>query len=383
MTETPKTIQEVEQIAARWGIVLTPEDYATAQAVMNERQRQLEAQYADEKRTGAAAWVDRFNRWYPKFLRALHGIGDVSIMLAQTVLVGPGVLLVLLMLLIVEQQRVYHGVALFEVHAALAAFSASALVILNLSLELLISWVEHRANWIEPPKHEFSLRIWARRVAYLFGQSTNWQARSKSPAIRFRVVLRIVTFSILTLALAGSMRSVIERTQGNWTEALRLIITESTLLELATWLGGLLFAFAAVLSAQALSQYAARKAIEIGAILASAIDDKPRAILESVGMTGAAALLARLKEHQRQRRLAATASPAEMPHHEEIIYVPSVPSVPETHEIELSPQIARAVKWLKQNPDSKLSVREMASLAEVSASTMHRACKAAKRWNGN
>lgn len=371
MNESVKTIADVEVLAAKYGITLTADDYEAAYTLMEQRQRQLEAQYTEAPKR--APWVERWNKWYPKFLRALHGIGDTSIMLAQTVLVGPGVLLLLIILLIVEQQRVYHGVALFEVYSVLAGFGASALVILNLSLELLIGWIEHRENWKEPPKHEFSLRIFARRVAYMIGRNTGWQPRPKSPAIRFRVVLRIVTITILTLALAGSMRSVIERTSGNWLEALRLIVTESSLLDLAIWLGGLLFAVTIVLSAQALSQYAARKAIEIGAILASGIDDKPRAILESVGMTGAAALLARLKDHQRQRRVAVSA--ADMSH-ESVIYVP------ETYVTRLTPAIARCVEWLKANPDNGLTVREMARQVGVSATTMHRARRYFEATNG-
>jgi len=372
MNEQPRTIQEVEQLAAKWGITLTPDDYADAQAVMDQRQAQLSAQLAagNEKRS----WVDVFNHWYPRFLRLLHGVGDTSIMLAQTILVGPGVLLVLMMLLIVEQQRVFHGVSLFEIHEALSNFSAIALVILNLSLELLSSWVEHRANWQEPPRHEFSLRLLLQRFAYIVGQQSDWKARAKSPAYRFRAVLKIVTFTILALALAGSMRSVIERQSGNWIQAVGEVLSKSTLLEMATWIGGLLFAVAAVLSAQALSQYAARKAIEIGAILASNTDDKTAAILESVGATGAAALFARLKDRQRQRRVAASLA-ADMPDFSigGRVSVPSVPALPVTQAKLPTKKMQQALDWIAQNPDSKLSMAEQAEQAGVSVRTMYRA----------
>jgi hypothetical protein len=79
-------------------------------------------------------------------------------------------------------------------------------------------------------------------------------------------------------------------------------------------LGGLLFAFAAVLSAQALSQYVAQKVIEIVAIMNSNVEDKSARIAESTGLTAAMYLYGRLKDAQRSRRMqAAFSSAANMP----------------------------------------------------------------------
>ncbi|MEP7284324.1 MAG: hypothetical protein ABI947_00990 [Chloroflexota bacterium] len=390
MNENPQTIAEVEAIAAKMGIVLPPEYHSEASQAERRRYAELETRLARETpQGGTAAFVERFNRFYPKFLQTLLGVGDVLITATQTVLIAFGVPLLLLMLLIVEQQRVYHGVMLFEVAQALAGFSAIVLVVANLVFELLISWKEHKAGWQEPPSYEFSFRLWARRLAYMFGNRDSWQPTPKSPALRFKVVLRIITFTILVLALAGSMRNVIEGVQGDWYAAIIKVLTHSTLLEIVTWAGGLLFAVAAVLSAQALSQYVAQKVIEVVAAMQSSADDRPARLAEAAGLAGAMVLYGRLKELQRQRRVMAHAS--DMPMLENVIPVPSVPNSIEQHSdwgnkaavpsvpnsIEhLSPAIQRAVEWLQANPDMQgLSIRKAAEYAEVSATSMHSAKK--------
>jgi hypothetical protein len=309
--DNPTTIAEAEAIAQKYGITLAPQDYADMQAVMDERQRQLERQFSTvETKRSLSGLVEAFNRLYPKFLRALLGISDVFITAAQTVLIAFGVPALLVMLMIVEQQRVNHGMSLFEIDAWLAGFGATVLVLANLVFELLIGWKEHQAGYTEPAKTQFSLRLLAQQIAYMTGHKSDWQPRQKSPAQRFKAVLRIITFTILSLALAGSMRSIIQETDGNWAEAIRYVVTRSTLLQMATWLGGLLFAFAAVLSAQALSAYVAGKVIEVIAVMQSRVEDKPSAIMDAVGMTGAAFLVGRIKEAQRNRRMQAAMSTA-------------------------------------------------------------------------
>lgn len=380
-----QNIQDVESIAAKYGIQLTAQDYLDAQDVMNQRRAQLESEHAAAQRSqsGAAAFWDKLNRVAPRLFEAMRHVGDLMITAVQTFLIAFGVPLTLVMLMIVEQQRVYHGVELFEVHSALAAFSAWALVILNLILELLISWVEHQAGYAEPVRHEFSLRLFARRIAYIFGRG-EWQARAKSPAIRFRTVLRLVTFSIVVLALAGSMRAVIEKTGGNWAAALLAVVSDSTLLEMLTWAGGLLFTLAAVLSAQALSQYVARKVIEVMAVLTSNVDDKPRRIAETVGATGAAFLLARVKQYQAAIRRGAQVAPTGgggdvVPNctvqHGNTENAAGVPAVPNK---KYSPKVARVMEWLRANPDHGLTVRKVADMLDVSPTTVATAARLLK-----
>jgi hypothetical protein len=132
----------------------------------------------------------------------------------------------------------------------------------------------------------------------------DWKPRQKSPALRFKGVLRVITVTILVLALAGSMESVIKQTNGNWSDAINYIFTQSTLLQAVTWLGGLLLAFATVRSAQALTQYVSQKVIEITTILASNVDDKAARITQEAGFAAAMYLWGRFQDAQRQSRRA-------------------------------------------------------------------------------
>src|SRR5258706_2325097 len=187
MTTDPRTVSDVESIAAKIGIPIESDWYAAAHQLSEQRRQQLETEFAanEPTKTGWSALVEQFNRFYPKVLKAMLGLSDVLIVFAQTALIA-GVPILLIMLLMVEQQRVDHGMALFEVTGPLASFSAIVLVLANLVFELLISWRDNQAGYTEPPKHEFSLRILASRVAYMLGRSSDWQPRPKSPAQRFK-----------------------------------------------------------------------------------------------------------------------------------------------------------------------------------------------------
>lgn len=267
-------LQEAESYAASIGLVLTPADrekIAKLQQADQERIRSITA----EKPVGM---VDQFNAFYPRFLEFLIGVGEVLLTFSQTLIIAFGVPITLVLLLVVEQQRVVHGIALFEVEGALASFAATALVLLNLALEFLIHYIEQQAHYEPDRARRWSLRIWWKNARYTLGIGNDWIAQELSPAQRFRGLLRLVTFTILALALAGSMREVIANTEGAWHEALISIITESNLSLMTTWLGGLLFAAAAVLAAQGLSRYVAVKCAEILARMQSQATPEQQAL---------------------------------------------------------------------------------------------------------
>lgn len=254
------TLQDAEAYAAAHGVALSP----------NERRRIADVQAAELARLKALgvavpqpSFADKWNRFYPKMLEFILSIGETLLTFSQTLIVSLGVPVVLVLLLLVEHQRVVHGISLFEAEAHLASFAAGALVLLNLVLEFQVHHVEHKAGYSEKRAAAWSLRIWWQNVRYKLGVGEAWQERQLSPAQRYRNLLNLVTFSILALALAGSMRSVIDQTAGTWYQALGDIITQSDLSSAMTWLGGLLFAAAAVLSAQGLSRYVAIRCVEI------------------------------------------------------------------------------------------------------------------------
>lgn len=304
-------LHDVEQFAARNGIILTPADRVKVALVQKaERERLQSLEIGAKSRT----WADRWNELYPRVLQGILSAGETLLTLSQTIIVALGIPLVLVLLLVVEHQRVVHGIALFERDAALASFAAAALVLLNLVLEFQVHYVEHRAGYEQERARRWSLRIWARNMAYRLGIGDNWQEQALSPAERYRRLLGLVTFSILALALAGSMRSVIEQTPGAWYEALLSIVRDSDLITILTWTGGLLFAAAAVLSAQGLSRYVAIRCVEIVSVMhqrqATVIDP----YMGDVEKAGAAVALALVSEKlaRKQSKEVKSESPLEM-----------------------------------------------------------------------
>lgn len=218
--------------------------------------------------------ITKFNKHYPDLIRALHALGDVVMTLAQAALVSLGVPLLLCLLLYVEVQRVKYGIALFEVHPDLAVLGAWALVLANLSIEFLIHYVEKKSGYEPDRAVAWSLRLVAQDMKYRLGIGS-WRPRVLSPAHSQRVALRLVTFTILSLALAGSMQSVMAEQSGAWYAAALAIVTNGSLIEITTWSGGLLFTFAAVRLAQVMTSYIAQRVSEtaISAAEFQGIDD--------------------------------------------------------------------------------------------------------------
>ena len=208
-------------------------------------------------------WNVDWNRALLGILDALVLIGDVLMLVSQTIIVALGVPLVLVLAVIVEQQRVWHGIELFEADTNLATLGSWVIVLINIVFEFQAHHIENKANFRQQEETEFSFRIVADQVLYVLGFGSKWQARTKSPAQRYYRLGRIVTLSILVLALAGSMKGHLARQAGPWYEGLSSIFTQSSLQDMITWVGGLLFAFAAVMSAQASSRYIAGRVVEI------------------------------------------------------------------------------------------------------------------------
>ena len=302
------TLEQAEAYAASIGIALSPSDRNKIAAVQRSERERLQQLFPDDSQH---SFADRWNNFYPKLLETIIGIGETVLTFAQTVIVALGVPLVLVLLLIVEHQRVVHGIALFEADSSLASFAALALVLLNLVLEFQVHYVEHRAGYEQARAARWSLRLWARNMAYRLGMGENWTAQQLSPAERYRRLLSLVTFSILALALAGSMRSVIEATPGAWYEALIAIVRESDLLTMLTWLGGLLFAAAAVLSAQGLSRYVAIRCVEIVTSMKARGAAQSDPYADEISRAGAMAALAIIND--RQAKKAPKAAPAVAP----------------------------------------------------------------------
>lgn len=286
MLDTMTSLAQAEQYAAAQGIRLTATDRDHIHKAQQAERRRL-TELADP--SAGPTRLERFNQLYPRFLQSLLGVGEVLLTLTQTLIIAFGIPIILFLLLIVEQQRVVHGIRLFETDAALAHFAAWALVALNLTLEFVIEYLHTLSgeSQNQQPVHRFSWRLWRDRWHYWLGQGGDWQPENVGPAYRYHQLLHLVTATILSLALAGSMRTIIEQTSGAWYSALWYIFTQSSLIQLLTWLGGLLFAAAAVFSAQGLTRYVALRCVEILAHMQSKeakTEDQHAAALEAVAI---------------------------------------------------------------------------------------------------
>ena len=163
------SLAEAEQYAAQHGIRLTATDREQISRVQLAEKRRLAVLSEETERSGTFRLVEVFNRLYPRLLESLLGIGEILLTFTQTLIIAFGVPIALVLLLIVEQQRVVHGISLFEVEPALAHFAATALVILNLVLEFTIEHLETRARYRTSAFTQFSLRTWLSSVSYVLG----------------------------------------------------------------------------------------------------------------------------------------------------------------------------------------------------------------------
>lgn len=197
-----------------------------------------------------------------QFTEIMHNLSGAMMLIGQTLISAFFVVIILVLVLAVEIQRVAHGIELFEHSQELAYLGAFVLVMMLLTLEFIVHYVETKEGYETKLKSDFSLRILWRDFMYFFGFIGEWEARYKSPAHKIKGYSRLLTMTILALALGGSMADTISAVNGNWVQGLEFIALQSTLLEIVRWFGGLLFAVALVIGTQRLTSYVAQRASE-------------------------------------------------------------------------------------------------------------------------
>lgn len=197
-----------------------------------------------------------------QFTETTHNLSGAIMLTGQTLISAFFVIVILVLVLIVEIQRVAHGILLFEQSENLAYLGAFVLVMMLLTLEFVVHYVEAKNDYHEQLQTQFSLRLTWQWIVYASGFSDQWQPRHKSPAQSIKSYSRLLTLTILALAVAGSMSSAINNIDGNWIDGLQAIAMQSTLAEIIEWTGGLLFALALVIGTQRLTAYVAQRASE-------------------------------------------------------------------------------------------------------------------------
>lgn len=202
-----------------------------------------------------------------RFTELMHNLSGAIMLFGQTLISAFFVVIILCLVLFVEIQRVAHGIQLFEQSPKSAYTGAFVLVMMLLTLEFVIHYIESKSDYHQERKSDFSLRHFGQWFLYFIGyqdkdKGITWQARLKSPAQAIKSYSRLLTMTILALALGGSMSDALANVSGNWMQGLQTILLESSLLEIVEWSGGLLFALALVVGAQRLTAYVAQRASE-------------------------------------------------------------------------------------------------------------------------
>lgn len=309
------TVDSVELWAAQNGLALSPADrraIAAAQAAEIER--------FDSVSTGSGGddAITRWNTFYPALLSAIVGVGNVIVVTTAQISVNLGKPLILVVLLWVEHHRVEGGIRLFDA-TYFASFAAWALVLLNLVTEFAIHYTEGTHGYERARRRRWSLRIWWANMSYRLGIGKNWTESEQSPAADFIVLARLTALAIITLALAGSMQDAIAAASGVWHKALIAIVTESTLSQIITWAGGLIFTLTAVTGVQLVSRYIAVKAAalladrQVGAAADFAAADRTAAA-DRAGARVALAIISQKMDKRREKSAAAAgANPLDFP----------------------------------------------------------------------
>lgn len=195
-----------------------------------------------------------------QFTDWMHALSGALMVIGQTIISAFGVIVILVFVVIVEIQRVAHGVQLFEESGAYTG--AAVLVLLLLTLEFIVHYVETKENYQHEQQNAFSLRQFREWLKYFIGFGQHYIARPLSPAQRIKSYSQLLTLTILALALAGSMDTAISQVQGTWIEGLQAILFQSSLAEIVEWVAGVLFALTLVIGSQRITAYVAQRAAE-------------------------------------------------------------------------------------------------------------------------
>jgi len=195
-----------------------------------------------------------------KFSEATHHFSGVLMVIGQTLISAFGVLIILAIVIYVEIHRVAEGISLFDDSSSV--LGAAVLVLTLLTLEFIIHYVETKNGFDDNQHSAFSLRLFFQWLGYFVGLSPDWKPRLLSPAQQIKTYSKLLTITILALALAGSMKPAISSVQGTWIQGLQSVIWQSSLLEIVEWLSGVLFALTLVIGSQRITAYVAQRASE-------------------------------------------------------------------------------------------------------------------------
>lgn len=233
----------------------------------------METQIQKPKSLG---FFDRLQVLYPKFLGFIASISYIIYTIVRTILTTVTIPVILVLISVVELVRIHYGILLFEVDITLAWLAAGSLILFNLVLDFTIHHIEYNdVEWEEEPEKEASIKLYAKRIWYFLGvnpsKEEDWRELIKSPAHRFKKMQSLLTFTILVLAIGGSMQGVFTQISTkiidgkevilSWHEAL-VGLKDAPFMDVIEVISGAIFSYALVMGVQVLTRYIAIQATE-------------------------------------------------------------------------------------------------------------------------
>lgn len=254
--EQSTSYEELQNLAAKSGIQVTPKQLEAVHQRYAETLKSI-----TENEDSSRKWHERLNAAIPSMQSALTNLAAfLYVFIARfssTVLVP----ITLIGIMFGEVWRVQHGLMIFEASPLIAWVLAIVFVLANTVIEFTIFDIEHRAGYQAPPQKLFSFRIVVNGLYYLLGIGEHWQAVTRSPAHHLHKMGVGLKWTILLLALFGSMGQMLSGLEGNIVENLDQLEAETSLYDLAAWILVFLTAVSLVGLTRALTAYLAQEAV--------------------------------------------------------------------------------------------------------------------------
>jgi uncharacterized protein YlaI len=216
-------------------------------------------------------------------LEWLLAVGDLLTVFTQTLVVGFMPLAVLGVLLIVEHMAVSDGVRFFTSDGNAIWLAAFAVVALNFCIEFWSVYADtreqdKRRRFITVKRMKPSLRLSLGALVYWLGISKKWKPQEEVASAQFMNLQKTITRVMLALALLGRMHDSISKFSQDvgWQQGITNLLTQSTLIDVGAWVGGVLLTYATVRGAQRLTYYNAIRVVDIRKRLKADANRKPQ-----------------------------------------------------------------------------------------------------------
>lgn len=379
-------LESIKAELSKKGIVVPQSvlDEARAAALEAESAERAKRQEANGHKGRFERVIDGFIERYPRWQDSADKFGNLSMALIKLFSVNVFAFVILFGVSVAEIARVLIGLLAVESNSVVALILSTVLVLLVVFLNFGAYYLEREADYVAPSAYHWSLRIFKEDMKYLLGRDVSstengqWAIRKKSPARLMNLAKWFTQLAVSFIALYGAMFGTIKDHKGNYIEALRSILTESSLREMGSWVNGILITASILIGSAAMLYYVVTRASKLEGSDFVVGEDK----IEAIGNEAAASVVrARAKQIVQGRYQTQLVSAADVPTYEHSMPI----------RIDASMQIDAdsmhrsasnnkkpmqiALEWLSAHPNHGMSYRKASKEAGVSEGAMQRAMK--------